>query len=180
MGMRNISNAWAAKAEQRKNDKIQGEKIAVQWFKKAAQHNQVEAQYRYGLALLQGRGIVQDYKTAFYWMEKAALQGHAQAQFNLGEMYHNGMGIKSDEGRAYLWFNLSAAQGIESAVPKRDYVIHLLNPNQIDAMQEEANRISENQHSEIFVSQPKVEVKASVPGLVDTPLTPKTQTKPRK
>ena len=137
MGLRYTSNAWG----------IKDDKMAVLWFEKAAQHDQVDAQYHYGWALLKGLGVVQDYKTAFYWLEKAAQQGHAQAQLALGEIYHSGIGIKADIERAYLWFNLAAAQGVESAASARDLVVQLLTPDQIAAMQEEASRISRNQQA---------------------------------
>ena len=132
MGLRHTSMARGFK-----NDHI-----AVHWFEKAAQHNQVEGQYRYGLALLNGQGIVQDYKTAFYWLEKAARQGHPLAQSTLGDMYYSGIAINKDIERAYLWFNLAAAQGVESVAKSRDIVVKLLNPNQITDLQQEASRIS--------------------------------------
>ena len=148
---------------------IADEKIAAQWFEKAARNDQVEAQYRYGLALLEGQGVVQDYKASFYWLEKAAMQGNAKARFALGEMYHSGIGIKSDVERAYLWINLAAAQGVDKAAAARDLVVQLLTPNQIAAMQEEASRISHSQHSEPIASEPKVELKEHIPGVVDKP-----------
>ncbi len=121
---------------------VKNDHIAVQWFEKAAQHNQVEGQYRYGLALLKGQGTVQDYKTAFYWLDKAARQGHPRAQSTLGEMFYSGIAINKDIERAYLWFNLAAAQGVESVVTSRDIVVKMLDPNQIAALQQEASNIS--------------------------------------
>jgi uncharacterized protein len=139
---------------------IADEKIAAQWFEKAAQHGKVLAQYRYGLALLKGQGVVQDYKKASYWLEKAARQGNAEAQFALGEMYHSGTGIiKDDVERAYLWFNLAAAQGLDKAAASRDLVVQMLTSKQIAAMQEEAGRISRNQYSGPVASEPKSELK---------------------
>lgn len=145
MGLRNTSFARGVK-----NDRM-----AVQWFEKAARHNQVEAQYRYGLALLEGKGVVQDYKTAFYWLEKSAQQGHAEAQATLGEMYHSGIAINGNIERAYLWFNLAAAQGVESAASARDLVVRQLTSSQIAAMQEEAIRISRGYHSSYVPEQSK-------------------------
>ena len=155
MGLRYTSNAW----------EVKDDKIATQWFEKAAHHGQVEAQYRYGWALLKGLGVVQDYKTAFYWLEKAAQQGSPEAQLALGEIYHSGIGIKSDIERAYLWFNLAAAQGVESAASARDLVVQLLTPSQIAAMQEEAGHISRSQQA-YPATKPKAKVKEPV---VDAP-----------
>lgn len=137
---------------------VKKDSVAVKWFEKAARHDQVEAQYRYGLALLNGQGIVQDYKTAFYWLEKAARQGHPLAQSNLGEMYYSGVAINKNIERAYLWFNLAAAQGVESVVSSRDIVVKLLTPNQITALQEEAGRISQGYRpsSVAFESTPEM------------------------
>ena len=156
MGLRYASIAWGG----------EDDKVAALWFEKSARHNQVEAQYRYGWALLKGRGVVQDYKTAFYWLEKAAQQGYAQAQFALGEIYQSGIGIKRDTERAYLWFNLAAAQGVESAASARDLMVQLLTPDQITAMQAEAGRISRSQHSAL-VAMPKAKVNEPVSAVVE-------------
>ena len=144
MGIRHASIAWGVKDD----------KLAAQWFEKAAEHNQIEAQYRYGMALLEGRGAVQDYKTAFYWLEKAATKGHAKAQSALGEMYHAGIAVKGDNERAYLWFNLAAAQGESSAAAARDIVVKLLTTDQITAMQQEASRISRDHQSTPIANGP--------------------------
>ena len=156
IGLRYASIAWGDR-----NDKM-----AALWFEKAARHSQVEAQYRYGWALLKGLGVVQDYKEAFNWLEKAAQQGHAQAQFALGEIYHSGIGIKQDTERAYLWFNLAAAQGLESAVSARDIVVQLLKPDQIAAMQAEAVRISRSQNADP-IAPPKAKGNDPVSAVID-------------
>jgi uncharacterized protein len=137
---------------------VKNDRVAAQWFEKAANHNQVEAQYRYGMALLHGNGVVQDYKAAFYWLEKAAQQGHAQAQSALGEMYQDGIAINKDFERAYLWFNLAAAQGSARATSARDLVVKLLTPDQIHALQQEAIRISRGYRSSFVADEPKIEV----------------------
>jgi hypothetical protein len=121
---------------------IQNDKEASHWFALAAKQGRTEAQYRYGLALLQGRGVVQDYRAAFSWIEKAARQGHAKAQYDLGELYRYGTGTPLDKPRAYLWFNLAAAQGVEAAAKARDSLVWQLKPEQLTAMQEEAQRMS--------------------------------------
>lgn len=142
---------------------IKDERIAAQWFEKAARHNQIEAQYRYGMALLEGKGVVQDYKTAFYWLEKAAQLGQAQAQDALGDMYNSGIAINRDIERAYLWFNLAAAQGLEAAAASRDLVVKLLTPNQIAAMQAEAIRISRGYRSTYLEDESKTAIEEPYP-----------------
>jgi TPR repeat protein len=121
---------------------IQNDKEATKWFALAAQQGQTEAQYHYGLALLHGRGVVQDYRAAFRWIDKAARSGYPKAQFDLGELYRYGTGTAVDKPRAYLWFNLAAAQGVEAAAKARDSLALQLPPEQLAAMQEEAQRLS--------------------------------------
>jgi TPR repeat protein len=163
MGLRYTSNARG----------IKDDKVAAQWFEKAARHGQVEAQYRYGLALQTGQGLIQDFKAGFYWLEKAARQGYAEAQFAVGKMYHDGDFIKKDIEQAYLWFNLAAAQGLDKAISARDLASDLLTPDQLVVMQEEAKRISNNLQSAPVASMPKVEVTKSQPGVkADEPVNP--------
>lgn len=124
------------------NGVIQNDKEATKWFALAANQGQTDAQYHYGLALLHGRGVVQDYRAAFRWIEKAARRGYPKAQYDLGELYRYGTGTAVDKPRAYLWFNLAAAQGVEAAAKARDSLVWQLNPEQLTAMQEEAQRMS--------------------------------------
>lgn len=121
---------------------IQNDKEATKWFALAAKQELTEAQYQYGLALLKGRGVVQDYRAAFSWIEKSAKRGNAKAQYSLGELYRFGTGTPLDKPRAYLWFNLAAAQGVEAAAKARDSLVWQLKPEQLTAMQEEAQRMS--------------------------------------
>ncbi len=121
---------------------VQDDKEAARLFELAAKQGLAEAEYQYGLALLHGKGVVQNYRSAFQWIEKPAQKGYARAQYTLGELYRYGTGTAIDKARAYLWFNLAAAQGVETAAKARDSLAWQLKPEQIAAMQEEAQRIS--------------------------------------
>ena len=121
---------------------IKNDKEATKWFALAAKQGLTEAQYHYGRALLKGRGVVQDYRAAFSWIEKAAQRGYPKAQFDLGELYRYGIGTPLDKPRAYLWFNLAAAQGVDAAAKARDSLVWQLKPEQLTAMQAEAQRMS--------------------------------------
>jgi hypothetical protein len=120
---------------------LKNEKEAVQWLKKAAEHGNVEAQYLYGDALFKGIGILQNYKDALYWLEKSARAGYVKAQYELGKIYRYKAGIDKNSNRAYLWFTLAAGQGWKEAAAGRDQVEGQLKPEEITALQEEANRI---------------------------------------
>lgn len=123
------------------NGSITKRKEAAKWLEQSAKKNNTDAQYYYGLSLLGGQGVIQDYKAGFFWIDKAARRGHPEAQYSLGKMYRKGTGVEIDRGRAYLWFNLAAAQGIQDAARNRDSIANHLSLEEVLAMQEEAYRI---------------------------------------
>jgi TPR repeat protein len=58
----------------------QNYKEAIDWFKKAAEKEHIDAQYSLGLMYYNGEGTEQNYKEAANWYKKAADQGHSQAK----------------------------------------------------------------------------------------------------
>lgn len=62
------------------------QKLAAEWYEKAANNGVVEAQFRYAALLLQGTYAVKDPVKAEELMKKAAEGGNAMAQFNYGQM----------------------------------------------------------------------------------------------
>ena len=65
----------------------QNDKTAAQWYRRAAEQGNAEAQFNLGLMYFNGRGVAQDYKVAAQWYRRAAEQGHAEGQTALGAMY---------------------------------------------------------------------------------------------
>ena len=79
-------------------------KFTVEWYQKAAQQGDAQAQFNLGEMYRRGHGVTQDYEKAVEWYQKAAQQGDAQAQFNLGEMYRRGHGVtQNKEKKKELW-----------------------------------------------------------------------------
>ena len=72
-------------------------KFTVEWYQKAAQQGDAQAQFNLGEMYRRGHGVTQDYEKAVEWYQKAAKQGDAQAQFNLGEMYRRGHGVTQNK-----------------------------------------------------------------------------------
>ena len=116
---------------------------ASRWYARAAEAGHPEGQYRYGLALLEGRGVVQDYHSALEWLTRAAEQNHAKAQRRLGQMYADGRGTPVDKVRAYVWLSLAAAGGEDDAARQRDQVLLHLSTDQIGKAQEQAHALHE-------------------------------------
>lgn len=84
---------------------------AVKWFRKAAEQNHAEAQYRLGYSYSEGRGVAKDEAEAAKWWRKAAEQNLAVAQCELGSCYFSGRGIVQDGTNALYWFQKAADKG---------------------------------------------------------------------
>ena len=105
---------------------------AVNWYLRAAEQGQEDAQFMLDEALeelkaeeicdmdlqcrigdLYQRGVTlrKDAGEAAIWYRKAAAQGHAEAQFKLGAGYENGEGVEQDLNEAAIWYRKAAEQG---------------------------------------------------------------------
>lgn len=91
---------------------------AADWYLKAAEEGDKDAQYKLATAYYQGWGVPQDDVEAARWYRQAAEQGHAEAQHELGAIYHQGRGVKRNETEAVKWYRMAAEQGNAKAVYK--------------------------------------------------------------
>jgi uncharacterized protein len=88
---------------------------AADWYRKAAEQGNVEAQFSLGILYGTGQGVPQDDSQAVMLFRKAAEQGLARAQSNLGVAYASGRGIPKDVAEAAAWWRKAAEQGDEQA-----------------------------------------------------------------
>jgi TPR repeat protein len=87
---------------------------ALKWFRRAAEHDNVDAENSLGQRYELGDGVAQDHALAAYWFRKAAehvpnLGGAGQGRSNLGLLYMHGTGVPQDYIQAYKWFSLAGA-----------------------------------------------------------------------
>jgi serine/threonine protein kinase len=75
-------------------------KMAMEWYLKAAAQGDSDAQYNIGCFYDHGEGVAIDKKIAMEWYLKAAAQGHSSAQYNSGNGYFNGDGVAIDKQAA--------------------------------------------------------------------------------
>jgi hypothetical protein len=59
------------------------DKEAVKWFQKAAEQNEIDAQFNLGVMYHLGRGVQEDSVTAYAWYNVAAIRGDADAKVNM-------------------------------------------------------------------------------------------------
>ena len=102
--------------EQGKKLEEQGDSVtAVQYYQKAADLGNAEAQYSLGLCYYKGKGVEKDFKQAVLWYRKSADQGNAEAQNHLGYCYENGYGVTKDLEQAVSWYRKAANQDLVDA-----------------------------------------------------------------
>ena len=89
--------------------------VAVGYYLKAAEHNEVEAMFNVGYALYHGEGIEQDYPSAAMWFKRAANLDYPKAAYNLAFCYMNGQGVPCDYEKALKWLTFSANKGLPQA-----------------------------------------------------------------
>ena len=88
---------------------------AVEWFRKAAERGNANAQCYLGYCFKDGVGVDKNYTEAVKWFRKAAEQGNDVAQVNLGVCYESGQGVVKDLAEAVKWYRKAAEQGNANA-----------------------------------------------------------------
>ena len=84
------------------------EKRFKNYYEKAADNGDANAQYYIGKLYYKGKGIEKDYKKAFEYLKKAAEQGHVDAQYYLGKCYYDGKGVEKDYEKAFEYLKKAA------------------------------------------------------------------------
>ncbi len=88
---------------------------AVNWWRKAAEHNNVKAQVNLGFSYATGTGVAKDEVEAMKWYRKAAEQNDPKAQSKLGYCYFYGAGVAKDKAEGVKWYRKAAEQNHAAA-----------------------------------------------------------------
>ena len=84
---------------------------AANWFRKAAEQGNVEAQFNLARLLDSGTGVAVNGVEAAKWYTGPAEQGNLDAQVNLAFLYYTGKGVAKDNDTAVKWFQMAANKG---------------------------------------------------------------------
>ena len=79
----------------------------IEWYRKAAQQGNTEAQNFLGRCYYNGTGVTQNYSEAAKWCRKAAQQGNVEAQNTLGNCHY----VMQDYHEVVKWYRTAAEQG---------------------------------------------------------------------
>jgi TPR repeat protein len=88
---------------------------AFEWFKKAADLENDQAQFMTGMAYYTGKGTSVDKHLAAEYFRRAATLGLAEAQYSLALLYQDGDGVARDPAQAKDWYRKAAEQGMALA-----------------------------------------------------------------
>ncbi len=88
---------------------------AVRWYKKAALHGNVKAEYSLGFCYANGLGATENKQEAVQWYKKAADKGDEEAMYQIGFSYEYGEGVEINHQEAVKWYTKAAEQGFALA-----------------------------------------------------------------
>ena len=119
----------------------QNHAMSLEWFRKAADQGDADAQFNlgriYGKATgsyAKIRAAPQDDMEAMRWYRRSAEQDYRRAQFNLAEMYAEGSrDVPHDDVQAYFWISLAASGGDQAAVQEMESYAARMSAAQIDS-----------------------------------------------
>lgn len=129
-------------------------KAACKLYLKAAELDNYQAKYQYGICCLEGRGRARNYKEAFRWLQFAACQGHKPAQIRLAELCLNPRQGCHNPLEAYIWATISASDDVNELLRGLETT---LTRAEIDAAQAEADRRARILDERGRLSQPDLE-----------------------
>jgi hypothetical protein len=89
----------------------------IDWYKKAAEAENPEAQYVLGELYLKGDGLPRSFPAAAQMFRRAAEKGNlARAQYALALLYQRGLGVPKSDVEAVLWWQKAADQNFMPAI----------------------------------------------------------------
>ncbi len=89
----------------------------VDWYRRAANAGNPDAQYALAELHLKGDGVPKDFEAAAKLFQRSAETGKlARSQYALGLLYARGLGVAKNDVDAVLWWQKAAAQGHNAAI----------------------------------------------------------------
>jgi TPR repeat protein len=85
--------------------------VAAAHYRAAAERGHRQAELRYGIVLLVGRGVEQDVFSAESWLRRAGLAGEPQAAAMVGDLYSRASPLPANCFEAAIWFRRAAEAG---------------------------------------------------------------------
>jgi TPR repeat protein len=105
---------WYNAAETYLRYKVKGKddiRIAVKYFRLAAEAGNAAAAYKVGEAYENGKGVALDPAQAWQWYRKASAAGDKYADVKIGYFYQKGIVVERNPAEAIRWYKMAQAKG---------------------------------------------------------------------
>lgn len=90
--------------------------VCADYFKLAADQNIDDAQYNFGIMLIEGINVAVDPVSAIYYFKSAADRGHVKASLNIGMMLTAGKYLEKNDKEAIKYFLYASQHGNTKAI----------------------------------------------------------------
>ena len=87
------------------------QKLAFDWFYKAAKNGDADGQYLLGQMYTYGHGTKANHVEALKWYKTSVKNGNVSALYSVGEAYLKGKGVPKNPTEALKWYRKSAEKG---------------------------------------------------------------------
>ena len=101
-----------------KDNNKTNDKLAFDWFHRAAKQGYAESQYAVAYCYFEEKGIEKNDKLAFEWAKKSAVHGISYAFCLLGDLYHDGHGVEANDKEALKYYKRALDGGLSNAYTK--------------------------------------------------------------
>lgn len=122
------------------NELSNSNKLAVEWYQKAADKDELSAIMALAEIFSEGKIVVKDMDKAIHYYKLAAEKESAPALYELGRIYENGNGVERNKPKALYWYRKAANKGNDNAKES----LKRLNANWIDANGKVTEELDDN------------------------------------
>ena len=136
---------------------------ALKWFTLAAKNDLAQAQYCLAVMYAHGQGTTKNPELALTWYRRAALGGYAEAFHNIGVMQAQGRGTPPDLVRALAHLMVAVDLNIAAAIPKRDFLLANLSPQEVLSARRQASQLKVNMKPAVAQLLPTLSAPKPIP-----------------
>ena len=118
--------------------------LASQWYRRAAEAGDPQAQYDFGQRCLRDLTSTTPVSQATEWFERSAVQGHRRAQFALGICHATGKNMEKNLVEAFCWLSMALDGGLRKAERRLQAVENQMDA---DALREARRLVAKRKHA---------------------------------
>ncbi|CAI2167819.1 12882_t:CDS:2 [Funneliformis geosporum] len=137
-------------------DKEERIRMSIEIFKETADKGNPSAQLRYGLCLMNGEGVDENFVEAFRYLKDSANQGNTTAMYIIGKAYWNGGVIIQDKEQGTKYLKCAALENHPKA--KEMYIIIMYNFNFLPNKKKRSTNDDQSTNTEREPKVPRINI----------------------